>query len=274
MELQRYSSCPLITGISSVDDLSRVIGIIIIAYLVVFIAVTAWKVVIGKKQGPILSSCLWAVSYLIASIVPSVANVLSRDGVIDRGTFQVLWDLFSLAGLFILVILYLNYTQDRAPIMAKIVSIILVTVLLTLQGFSYYSFRDNEQSFDTIHQGYTDLAMASGRYQSNISYVTAYSMEDDSQVPLYWNDNTVFSIDFLDFRSEYRNAALFRTIQHLGDERLRDELGEVLEKSHPCFAGYANAIREYTRTLPERCPPPEEESSCFSYGDTGKNKLS
>ncbi len=232
------------------DATSRVIGILIIGYLFVFIAITAWKVYSVKSNARYFILFI-GIAYLIASIVPSVANILSREGVIERGTFQVLWNLFSLAGLYILVVVYLNFTQDRASLMAKIVSIFLVTVLLSLQGFSYYSFQDNERAYDTIHQAYSELAITADKRPGDTSYIIAFSNDDSSFTWKYWKDNNVFNIDFLKFENEYRNATAYKRMQDIGDDGFRGRLETLLKKQHAGFNGYANAIRKRMASLPE-----------------------
>ena len=213
-----------------------------------FILITAWKVH-SIKSSERYFILLMGVAYLVASIVPSVANVLSRDGYIERGTFQILWNLFSLAGLYVLVILYLNFTQDRAPLMAKIVSIILVTVLLILQGFSYYSFQDNERAYDTIHQAYSELAITATSPPADSSYCIAYSTDDRSFAWKYWKDNNIFNIDFLNFENEYRNASAYEKMQSLGEDGFRARLGLILANQHAGFNGYKNAITDRMAAL-------------------------
>jgi PAS domain S-box-containing protein len=232
------------------DAMSSVIGVLIIAYLVVFIVITARKVH-AVKNGDRYFILLIGVAYLIASIVPSVANVLSRDGYIERGTFQVLWNLFSIAGLYILVVLYLNFTQDRAPLMAKIVSIILVTVLLILQGFSYYSFQDNERAYDAIQQAHSELAITTANVSGDASYSIAYSTEDRSFSWKHWKDSNIFNIDFLRFEDEYRNASVYERIRALGEEGFREKLAAILTNQHAGFNGYRNAITERMASLPD-----------------------
>jgi PAS domain S-box-containing protein len=212
--------------------------------------ITGWKVFTVKSSWRYYM-LLMGISYLIASIIPSFANVLSRDGIIERGTFQVLWDIFSLVGMYILVIFYLNYTQDRVPIMAKVVSIILLTTLLILQGFSYYSFQDNEKAYDTIHQSYTELAISDKSQLRDISYITVYSIADGSFVRKYWNNNNIFNIDFSRFENEYLNAAMHEKINSLDDKEFQEELDALLQGTHPGFNGYKNAISQFTRSFQE-----------------------
>ncbi len=223
------------------DEISSSIGILIIAYLIVFSAITFWKIISIKGRVRYLILFI-GISYLIGSIIPSFANVLSRDGILDRGTFQVLWDLFSLAGLYFMVIGYLNYTQDRFPLMAKIVSIIMVTIMMILQGFSYYSFQDNEKSFDAIHQSYTEMSIAAENQLSDTYYITEYSAGSGSFSTKFWKDNSISKIDFSGFKNEYLNAAVYENISSLSDDGFNDKIKILLQNTHPGFKGYKNAI--------------------------------
>ncbi len=223
------------------DVISGVIGYIIISYIVLFIAFTVWKACTVKTESRFMV-LLMGLSYLVASIIPSVANVLSREGVIDRGTFQLLWDFFSLVGLYILVVLYLNFTRDRFPIMSKIVSIILLTVLLILQGFSYNSFLDNERSYDEIHEAYAALSESPGYEGGRACYVSEFSIGDEAIVGEYRKNPASPVFDHRMFASEYLNAATYRKIAGMDEGEFTAGVTGLLAGCHPGFGGYANAI--------------------------------
>ncbi len=232
------------------NTISGLIGIVIIIYLFIFITITLQKVFTIKSKDRYFI-LLIGLAYLIGSTIPSVANILSRDGIIDRGTYQVLLDLFSLAGMYVIVILYLNYTQDRVPILSKIVSIIMVTTLLILQGFSYYSFQDNEKAYDTIHQTYTELAITGKNKFKDVIYITAYSADDGSFARKSWNDDNIFNLDFYKFKNEYLNAFMYEKIAAMDEEGFRKNLTAILQNRHAGFNGYNNAITEYLKSSSE-----------------------
>ncbi|TAL31373.1 MAG: PAS domain S-box protein [Spirochaetes bacterium] len=151
------------------EGASRVVGVFILVYILIFVGVMAWKLydMRGRSFGPILAM---SITYLVSGIVPTIANILSRNGVIERGLYQVIWDLFIIFGFFIIAILYLNYTEDRTSFMAKIVGISMVTMLVILQGFSYYSFKDHEVAYDAAHSVKTHLAAETGEILPEMSY--------------------------------------------------------------------------------------------------------
>ncbi len=231
------------------DEISSTIGVLIIAYLIVFTSITIWKIIsIGSRVRYLIMFI--GISYLIGSIIPSFANVLSRDGILERGTFQVLWDLFSLAGLYFMVIAYLNYTQDRFPLMAKIVSIIMVTVMMILQGFSYYSFQDNEKSFDAIHQSRAEMSISAEKRSDDTNYIASYSIESGSIKMNYLKDNSISNIDLSGFTNEYLNASIFENISTISEDGFNDKIKILLQNTHSGFKGYSNAIVEYITKTP------------------------
>jgi len=221
------------------DDISKAIGIIIQLYIVIFIVTMIWKAVSikGRERWTVL---LIGVMYLLATIIPSITNVLSRDGALDRGTFQITWDLFNVLGLSLLSILYINFTRDRTTFMGKILGISFVTLLLLLQGLSYYSLQDNERAYDDIHRTYTRHTTDTNYIYPDTRYIMSYNTGKDRINCLYCADNKISDSEFVAHKNECLNAVMWGRIKKLYKKDYKENLKKLLQGSHYYFKGYKN----------------------------------
>jgi hypothetical protein len=137
-------------------DANRIVAYFIEAYIVVFIIVMLWKV-LGTKNKSKWILLLLGISYLIEAIVPSIANIMSRNGLLDRGTYQITWDMFNILGFSMVTFIYINISKDRITFLGKIIGISLVSLLLVLQWFSYYSTTDQDKTYDELKLTQTSL---------------------------------------------------------------------------------------------------------------------
>lgn len=237
------------------EGISRVVAICIILYILIFFGVILWKVftISGRDRWIVLAI---GITYLLATVVPSVTNMLSRDGVLDRGTFQITWDLFNILGFFMMAILYINYTNDRTTFMAKIVGISLATLLLVLQGLSYVTFTDKEEAFDEIHRKSAELVLRDDRHPHDLAYVTAFSPGSDGFTRRYIASDAARDIDFHTRTVEFLNAAIVEKIAALPADSFEKELPAVLAAGHNRFDGYRAALERIAASIPRATPDP------------------
>ncbi len=132
------------------DKISAVIGLVIMGYLVVFIIITAYKTLTLHGRDRRIAF-LMGLSYLVATVVPSFTNTMSRQGLIDRELFQITWALFNIFGFFSLAVIYINNSMEKTNFLARVMGISFVTLLTLLQGMSYLSMTDMEKAFNEIH---------------------------------------------------------------------------------------------------------------------------
>ncbi len=146
------------------DRISAIIGIIIIFYILLFIALLIYKarVLKGRERRVAIYA---GISYLSATVIPSITNTLSRKGVIDREVFQISWAIFNLFGFFLLAVVYINNTKERTNLLSQITAISLVTILTLFQAFSYISMRDLDRSFHELRVNQAARSAAESSYR-------------------------------------------------------------------------------------------------------------
>lgn len=232
------------------DAVSKFVAYVIMSYVALLIGIMIWKLAVIKTRDRWIIFLI-GVTLLVVSVVPSIMNTMSRDGAIDRGTYQVAWDIFNTIGLFSLSIIYINYTTDRTSFMSKIVGISLVTMLLILQGLSYFSFADKETAYDAEHKLWARFAISSGQRPDDMAYLVSYSLDKKSFEPRYLNGATMKDVTSALDTNQLLNTALCARIAGTGDASFRDDTGKLLAALHPAAAGYRYFIeRELTRIAP------------------------
>ena len=231
------------------DEISKFFGVMIQLYILIFIAIAVWKMITLRGRDRFFIALI-AATYLLTSIVPSTVNVLSRDGALNRETFQITWDLFNVIGFSLLAILYINYMKDRTTFMAKIIGISLLTLLILLQALTYYSFQENESSYDEIHRSYTELTIAENRYFPDTNYLVLYNEEKNAINRLYWTRNEISSNEFHKYKNEYLNTLMWHRIMNLPGENFRSNLERLLGVAHYHFAGYRKSMLSSAPGIP------------------------
>jgi hypothetical protein len=143
------------------DRVTGIISLFIILNILVALVLTLWRTFTGKgnERWPVLTIGL---CYTLATLVPAVANALSRSGGIDRGTFQNIWVLANVAGFFLVIIAYVNNTRERMSFMGRIIGVSLIAILAVMQIVSYYMLREKEFAFDGLYDGYARVAGLGG----------------------------------------------------------------------------------------------------------------
>ena len=234
------------------DEVSKFVAYVILSYVALLVGIMIWKLAVIKTRDRWIIFFI-GVTLLVVSVVPSIMNTLSRDGAIDRGTYQVAWDIFNTIGLFSLSIIYINYTTDRTSFMSKIVGISLVTMLLILQGLSYFSFADKETAYDDEHSLWARYAVSSGRRPADMMYLVSYRFDKKAFDPLYLNGVSMEDVAAALDTNQLMNSVACARIAGIGDASFHDEAGRFLAALHPAAAGYRNFIeREMRRIAPGR----------------------
>ena len=127
-----------------------------------------------------------ALSFLAASLVPSITNILSRSGQIPRGAHQTLAAGCFMIGLFLIIIIYINTTTERTTFMAKIVGVSVVTYLLLFQFISMFALEDQERAYDGARNRDVSLQLAKRRTRQAIQYIDRHDFgataEDEREI--------------------------------------------------------------------------------------------
>ncbi len=228
------------------DRISTVIAMVIIAYILVFIAllVYKWVKLRGRERWIAL---LMGLTYCAATIVPSLTNTFSREGRLDREIFQITWALFNLFGFFLLAIVYINNTREKTNFLAKVMGISMVTLLVLLQGLSYVSSGDMDRAYDEARRLETGRMLAAPEYRSpDLVYLAVHSLE-----ALRPDRSLSKGIPHADPSTGDRLAAA-RSIHRLYELRECDHAAarKILGSAPPSFAGYGNSILAFIDAAP------------------------
>jgi len=227
------------------DDISRLIGIVIQAYVVIFLLITVWKVLTIKTRERWII-LLMSISYVVITLVPSASNVMSRSGLLSRETFQIMWNMFNILGFTFLAILAINFTRDRSSVVVKIIGVSLVTILMLFQGFSYFLYMEQEGAYDRLHSVYTRLTAETDEIFSDSGYLAMRDLSGgDLSVGYQKSPGTLF--DGITVSSSLLNTAFWKNLERLDDRDFKKNLYLLLEGTHPSFDGYKRAIIDNLR---------------------------
>jgi len=223
------------------EEVSRLVGIFIQAYLAIMVIVGTWKIIVTKTKER------WAIlqiviAILISTVVPSRTNVLSREGALDRGTHQTLLILILVLTFFIIFIIYLNSTKDRTSFMAKIVGISLVTFLITLQFLGFFQTRAGEEQYDALRREHVYRALEGGDRDRDIEYIVRYDLGGQRMDRPFTVDGV--NIDFDDHVEELKNSAVYAALSEVPAPAFRDRYAGLLGNSE-YFRGYRNSITAF-----------------------------
>jgi len=232
------------------DDISKVVGIVLALYLVPFTGIFIYKMIRirGRERWVIF---FMGIAYLVGSLIPAIANAISREGLIDRQFFQIIWAMVNIFGFFFLAIIYINNTRDQSTFMAKIAGISMVTFLVLLQGVSYFALNDKEQAYDEIHRQMNHRIVSAGdNYQPpQLAYVTAYDAKA-RQATVEYQDKGL-RLDTHRIKQDLENAWFFKKISEThGKGRLRRLLTGTWRKSGH-LAGYIRSLGEFAAGQPD-----------------------
>ncbi len=234
------------------DEPSKYVSYLILLYAAIFIGTAVWRSIIAKKQdkwamiGLTLSICL-------ASILPAITNTLSREGLIDRGLYQTMWDLFSILGMFMFSIIYINNTKDRTTFMVKIIGISTVTFLLAFQAISFISFDDKEEAYDNIHSEYLQRFVTTGFKSEDM----LYSAEFNGITGTVNKNPEEVDLPVETYSNEYYNTLILEKIRILPQEDFGNRVNRILAETEkfPEFSGYRNYIKQLLSD--QEAPGPE-----------------
>ncbi|AFM12484.1 SpoIIE family protein phosphatase [Turneriella parva] len=222
------------------DDASYVISIAILVYVFTLIGIGIWRVIAVKGRDR------WTIAGLIlgivaATILPAYLNTLSREGGMDRGTFQTVFDMSTILGAFVIVIIYMNNTSDKTTFMAKIILVSVVVFLLVLQGISYFAFQEKESAYDGVKSEQANRFREVGIEPEALRYAISYDLVKKKTEPL--KSIASAEVDVAEQINGYEFAFVWQKIYYLNEDiAFKDKVEKILQSAPPTFAGYANAI--------------------------------
>ncbi len=161
------------------DRASRIISLLIILYILAGLAIAIWRFATHRGPERLVIMAI-AGLYLVGTMVPAIANTMSRDGSLDRGTFQNIWVMANVIGFFAIILVYINNSKERISFLGKLIGISVMTFLVLMQIMSYYTLKDRDSSFDSIYYTRSLLALAKEEARRETAYIIARETGTDS----------------------------------------------------------------------------------------------
>lgn len=224
---------------------SRYLAFSIAFYSVIaFIIVPIWRIITDKDKKR-FAIFLFAVGFMIAAFYPNIANVLSRDGVMERSTYMTSTLIFFIAAFSVVAIVFINNSTERTTFMVKIVGITLFTICLIMQALVYISNQDKEAEYDSLHLVNSERVLESGRTNDEVQYILRYDEKSGELVTTDYDSK--YGLDVSLVKVDLQNTLIYEEIAGLKEDNFRENLKNILDSSPEYFAGYKDAIFKFVK---------------------------
>ncbi|HMW07979.1 MAG TPA: SpoIIE family protein phosphatase [Leptospiraceae bacterium] len=239
------------------DPAQEYIALVILLAVVFFILTALWKIYHSNgKDVWVLAGLL--LSAMVITVIPAIANFLSRRGLIERGTYFAYFALLVMIGTFSLIVIYINNKRDKSSFMTKIIGISLVTFFLVLQGVGYFSIRDKEVTFDELKRKDVALTLHQVIIPEDLRYVKYYSLEKDYFISHANSPETNF--DMTQMKIEMINSFYYDSLVKLEST---EKLKESDEKLVAILSEMPVYLEAYKVSIVEEIKKAREENSDF-----------
>lgn len=159
--------------------LGRIVGLVILAYVLVFMVVGIIRIVKASQKWPVVFMLM---GFLFGILVPGIFNMLSRVNAIDRELFGTVWNVSGVVGVFILLVTYVNQMTERSTILMKLYAVSLVVALLILQAVNFHFLRDRESVYNTLQLQKANRAIVDSNYRPlDLACFTKISLTGSSE---------------------------------------------------------------------------------------------
>lgn len=225
------------------EKVSRTIALIIGAFVLTsFLVIPVWKMIITKGRVR-FAIAAFMISMLVGGVIPALTNIMSRDGVMERSTFLTSIVLLITLAIFLILVIFLNFSEEKTTFMIKIVGITFVTVMLIMQALVFISDQDKETEYDTKSIVNMERVLEGGQKAPEMEYIVNW---EGGENPVdYSRYNKAFDLRLPQLEADFRNTELFERIKSLPDKNFRRSLIKVLGEGHEYFQGYRKSIEDY-----------------------------
>lgn len=218
----------------------KYIGLVIFLYFLLIGVVGFWRA--KKETGHDRRITIYMVSsFLIITIFPGFLHVLSRDGLMERSHYMTATVFFNLVGFFIAIIVYINNTRDRTPILARLIGISIVTLLLILQFVSYFWMANVEDSFDQVHVSIAKEKFLENKKHPHQTYRIVYDVNTDT---VDIGDDNLDSINAKEQIQILRNTSYYYKFSNINQDNFSPEVNAIISGSNKFFTGYKGFLEK------------------------------
>ena len=228
------------------DSISKQIGILIVIYYLVSISISMWSVYrVYKRIKKIeYSYILVSFLFLLVTIPSGILNILSRDGLILRATFQMMTVTTSVIGMFFLITLYLNISNEKTKIIHRIIAVTFSTFLFLIQFLSQNIIAKKEISYNTLKQNEMKLYLTSKKKSSDLKYFGYFDFETNQYYPMFTTkeNSQAFSENEV---IEWKNSKMWYLLSQLNKENVQEfssAFKKLINKAHIEFLPYKRTL--------------------------------
>ncbi|MBE8399178.1 SpoIIE family protein phosphatase [Leptospira borgpetersenii] len=239
---------------------SKYLALLIALYSVIaFIIVPSWRIITDKERKR-FAIFLFSLGFMIAAFYPNIANVLSRDGYMERSTYMTSNVIFFIAAFSVVVIVFINSSTEKTTFMVKIVGVTLFTICLIMQALVFISNQDKESEYDSLHIVNSERVLESGRSNGDVQYALRYDGKTGELITD--NYDSKYGLDLSLVKVDLQNTLIYEEIAALKENNFREHLKVILDGSPEYFAGHRDTIYKFVK-----------ENSSLSSGDLKKALL-
>jgi len=236
------------------DQISKIVALVIMVFLLTYVILGIWRSIRSEKKYR-TALLLLVLTFMFASIVPSITNTLSRDGVISRDVFHNSWVVFNVLGFFLVSVVYMNNTDERISFMGKLIGISLVVVMIFLQFAGFVFLGNSETAYDRIYRRSAHSVVNSKKPEYDAQYLVSYDPEARDFQRVFG----AATLDLSQLRYEFDNTVTWSRISRLPRNEFKNRLEGILEETPGHFAAYKNALWQYAKDMPENVEDPSEK---------------
>lgn len=243
---------------------NKIIALAVLGFIFILPFLAFWRAAAckGKERWIVL---LLGASILMGSLVPGIFNLLNREGIVTRSSFQMAWTLFTMAGFFLLIMLYVNNAREKISFVGKLITVTAITILTILHFISHYSLKDRDAAYDETHVKDAMLMMMGADF---IPEKTAHDMAYKATLDLASGvietpNGESLPVDAADVQRQLYNAAMVEKIRILPKSDFPRHLKSILAETPPHFEGYKRSLMAYADSLDLSAQTPAREMSAF-----------
>lgn len=222
----------------------KIFSLIVFLYNFIFLIAAVWRAIVEK--GAERRSVIYiTVAYLTITLLPGITNALSREGTVSRAVYQQTADILLVAGLFLILIVYVNATKERTTILSRIVGVSMATFLLAFQLVGFAILNGYDSSFDLIKKEEAKLVVLQGETPQGFAYLTSFDPNEDRfRTERGFKDPRFDSEDKLEIRFFY----IAKNLTNLGTlpaETRWERSNTILENSPKEFYAYKEGLKQF-----------------------------
>ncbi|MBI3396468.1 MAG: HAMP domain-containing protein, partial [Spirochaetia bacterium] len=234
------------------DDLSRMVGALILLNIVILLISGIVHLVLRKEHRLPVGGLL--TGFFLAVGPTSVANILSRDGLLARDIYQTILILAAISGYFVALVVYFNHAREKTSFMLKIMGVSLVTFMLVMAFVCFFAFQDKEDAYDSVKAELASHLAGDSTYDAlDLDYLIAFDRAKKS-IRVLRPTADMTEDTFSEGTMDMVNTSAYERIRRLRPEAWKKDLPAVLDGNPPEFSGYRALLMD----LSQRVESPRE----------------